>query len=70
MEHPHVSPDSTEEFRRRAAASPPRTVVGELWGFVAHTGKWWLAPILLVILLLGALLLFGGAVGPFIYTLF
>jgi hypothetical protein len=34
--------------------------------------KWWLAPILLVMLLLGALLAFaqGSALAPFIYTIF
>jgi hypothetical protein len=34
--------------------------------------KFWLAPIILVLLLLGLLLVFGGgsAIAPFIYTLF
>jgi hypothetical protein len=34
--------------------------------------KWWLAPILIVMLLLGALLVFaqGSALAPFIYTIF
>lgn len=53
--------------------SPPRQtgIVGELWLFVRRTGKWWLVPVLLVLLLLGALaLLSGTAYAPFIYTLF
>jgi len=34
--------------------------------------KWWLLPIIIILVLLGALILFteGSAVAPFIYTLF
>ncbi|MDD5392555.1 MAG: DUF5989 family protein [Thiothrix sp.] len=44
----------------------------ELWQFMLERKKFWLAPIILVLLLLGALLVFaqGSAVAPFIYTLF
>jgi hypothetical protein len=44
----------------------------ELWRFMLERKKFWLAPIILVLLLLGALLVFaqGSAVAPFIYTLF
>jgi len=44
----------------------------ELWNFLKVRKKFWLAPIILVMLLLGALLIFaqGSAVAPFIYTLF
>jgi len=44
----------------------------ELWKFLRVRKKFWLAPIILVMLLLGALLIFaqGSAVAPFIYTLF
>tara|TARA_Y100000389_G_C17299176_1_gene432040 strand:- start:607 stop:756 length:150 start_codon:yes stop_codon:yes gene_type:complete len=44
----------------------------ELWRFLRARKKFWLAPIILVMLLLGALLIFaqGSAVAPFIYTLF
>jgi|TARA_Y100000389_G_C17049349_1_gene311978 hypothetical protein len=44
----------------------------ELWKFLKVRKKFWLAPIILVMLLLGALLIFaqGSAVAPFIYTLF
>jgi len=46
------------------------TVV-ELWDFIASRKKYWMAPLLAVMLLLGALLLLQGtAVAPFIYTLF
>lgn len=46
-------------------------IVREFADFLVENKKWWLAPIILVVLLLGALVLLGGtAAGPFIYTLF
>jgi len=44
----------------------------DLWGFMRQRKKFWLAPIIIIMLLLGALLIFaeGSAVAPFIYTLF
>jgi hypothetical protein len=46
-------------------------VIGELVGFMSHNKKWWLTPIVLMLLLLGALIVIGGTgAAPFIYTLF
>ena len=44
----------------------------DLWSFMRERKKFWLAPIILVMLLLGALLVLaqGTAIAPFIYTLF
>lgn len=44
----------------------------DLWSFMKERKKFWLAPIILVLLMLGALIVFsqGSAVAPFIYTLF
>jgi drug/metabolite transporter superfamily protein YnfA len=44
----------------------------ELWAFMRERKKFWLLPIILVLLLFGALLVLteGSAVAPFIYTLF
>lgn len=44
----------------------------DLWEFMKVRKKFWLAPLVLVMLLLGGLLIFaqGSAVAPFIYTLF
>ncbi|MFQ5547407.1 MAG: DUF5989 family protein [Woeseia sp.] len=44
----------------------------DLWGFMRERKKFWLAPIMIVLLLIGALLVFaqGSAVAPFIYTIF
>ena len=44
----------------------------EIWRFLRVRKKWWLAPILTFLLLLGTLLMLaeGSALAPFIYTLF
>lgn len=44
----------------------------DLWAYMKERKKFWLAPIILILLLLGALLVLaqGSAVAPFIYTLF
>ena len=44
----------------------------DLWAFMRVRKKYWLAPIILVLVLLGALIVLtqGSAVAPFIYTLF
>lgn len=44
----------------------------ELWAFMKARKKFWLLPIITVLLLLGGLLVLvqGSAVAPFIYTLF
>jgi len=44
----------------------------DLWGFMKERKKFWLAPIIIILLLIGALLVFaqGSAIAPFIYTLF
>ncbi len=44
----------------------------DLWDFMKARKKFWLAPIVIVLVLLGALLVLaqGSAVAPFIYTLF
>ena len=44
----------------------------EFWAFLRARKKYWLAPILVILLLVGAILVFaqGSVVAPFIYTLF
>jgi hypothetical protein len=47
-------------------------LVREFWMFLRVRKKWWLAPIMIVLGLVGALIVFtqGSALAPFIYTLF
>ena len=48
------------------------SVLKEFWDFLNVRKKWWLTPIVLVLLLLGFLIVMtqSSAVAPFIYTLF
>jgi hypothetical protein len=44
----------------------------DLWAFLKTRKKYWLIPIIVVLLLLGIIIVFsaGSAIAPFIYTLF
>jgi len=48
------------------------SILVEFWYFLKHRKKWWLAPIIFFLILLGALIILteGSAIAPFIYTLF
>lgn len=48
------------------------SLLKELWAFMKVRKKWWLLPIILIMLGVGALLVFaqGSALAPFIYTIF
>lgn len=47
-------------------------IFGELWMFMRVRKKWWLGPIIFVLLFLGLFIILtqGSALAPFIYTLF
>ncbi|HIH24395.1 TPA: hypothetical protein HA251_05145 [Candidatus Woesearchaeota archaeon] len=49
-----------------------RTMLGEAWEFLKVRKAWWLAPILILLIIVGALIIFGqsSALSPFIYALF
>ena len=63
-------PRESKDFQEQSRAA--RTgLVTEFWDFLLDNKKWWLAPIVIVTLALGALIVLGGgAAAPFIYTLF
>ena len=44
----------------------------DLWLFMKERKKFWLAPIIIILIVIGILIVFGGAsaIAPFIYTLF
>jgi hypothetical protein len=66
---PESRPDP-EAFAREAEERPAG-VVREFWDFIRHYKKWWLVPILVLLLLTGVIAILGGSVvAPFIYTLF
>jgi hypothetical protein len=63
-------PKNDDDFLTRASGKQ-RGLVSEFIGFLKANKKWWLAPIIISILLLGLLVMLGGtAAAPFIYTLF
>ncbi len=47
------------------------SIILEFWQFLKQNKKWWLAPIILFLILLGALIVLteGSALAPFLYTL-
>jgi len=62
--------DPSEQFKREAQAGRS-SLAREFWEFLKYNKKWWLLPILVLILLVGALVLLGGTgLAPFIYTVF
>lgn len=66
--------DEKNELKSSFEKAKPESNSGfakELLDFLAHNKKWWLGPIIVTMLLLGALMMLGGsAAAPFIYTLF
>lgn len=66
-------PDPTpekNEFEAQIGGARPG-LLREFYDFLRENKKWWLTPIIVSVLLLGALVLLGGtAAAPFIYTLF
>jgi len=48
------------------------SIIREFWSFLKVRKKWWLAPIVLFLLMLGVILVAakGSALAPFIYSLF
>ncbi|MDX1944315.1 MAG: DUF5989 family protein [Pirellulaceae bacterium] len=63
------SPPENDEFGR-AAQEPAPGLLAEFWLFLRHNKKWWLLPLLFVLLLFGVLIVLSGTgFAPFIYTL-
>jgi hypothetical protein len=69
---PWLSPICECNFERHAGKTTFMSVFAELLQFLKTRKKYWLMPIVLVMLTIGALLLFaqGSVLAPFIYTLF
>ena len=66
-----MQPDKrTDEFLSQAAGKR-QSLPAELIAFLRENRKWWLAPMILAVLVLGLLVMLGStAAAPFIYTLF
>jgi competence protein ComGC len=48
------------------------SILKEIWDFIKHRKRYWLVPIIIILVLVGLLLILseGSAIAPFIYTLF
>jgi hypothetical protein len=58
------------EFEREAETAEPG-LLREFWDFLRTNKRWWLTPIILVLLLFGLLVVLAGTgLAPFIYPLF
>lgn len=65
-----VQRTSSDDFESRAAEKP-QSAVAELLAFAFKNKKWWLTPLIVVLLGFGLLVVLSGtAAAPFIYTLF
>jgi len=66
------SDDQKNEFEEAASHEEEGAgLFSEMWGFMKDNKKWWLMPILAMLLIFGLLtLLAGSGLAPFIYTLF
>ncbi len=66
-------PDDNKSAARRfadEAQGPKRSMPAEMIHFLSHNKKWWLAPIVIMLLLVGALVVLSSTVlAPFIYPL-
>jgi competence protein ComGC len=49
-----------------------KTLLGEMWNFLKVRKAWWLAPIVILLLLIGILIILAqsSSLSPFIYALF
>lgn len=66
MSRKKPAPPADEEIRNPG-------LVSEFFGFIRANKKWWLIPLIAMLLLIGGLLMLAGqhtALAPFIYTLF
>jgi hypothetical protein len=62
--------ETSDDFVCQAEQARPG-LLREFWEFLRYNKKWWLTPIILVLLAAGALILLGGTgAAPFIYTFF
>ncbi len=61
--------ESPADFASQADQPQPG-ILAEFWDFFLHNKKWWITPIIAVLLLMGLLILLSGSsVAPFIYTI-
>jgi hypothetical protein len=69
LSQPTVLPKS--EFEKAVAELQQPTILREFWDFLRYNKKWWLLPLIVVLLMITVLVwLSGSFIAPFIYPLF
>jgi drug/metabolite transporter superfamily protein YnfA len=59
------------DFAQAARERGRSNLATEFWQFLKHSKKWWLLPIVIVLVMFGLLVFLSGtAAAPFIYSLF
>jgi len=59
------------EFEKAAANERHGGILRDLWSFIWDNKKWWLLPIIVMLLIFGVLVVLSGSgFAPFVYTLF
>ena len=67
---PPLTKTPASDFERQAEEAQPG-LIAEFIDFLKHSKKWWLTPIIVVLLLIGFLIFLSGtAAAPFIYPFF
>jgi hypothetical protein len=70
-DEPSRSPAPPPEDFASQAERGNAGLLREIWDLIAHNKKWWLIPVIIVLLAIGVLILLGSsAAAPFIYPLF
>ncbi|QDT93236.1 DUF5989 family protein [Gimesia algae] len=65
----NASEEQSSDFLSQSESAAPG-ILAEFWDFLKHNKKWWLAPIIIALLLIGLLILVSGsAIAPFIYPI-
>jgi hypothetical protein len=66
-----MSKTPPNEFEKAAAEQGRTGLLHEIWGYLRVNKKWWLLPIVVMLLAFGILIFLSGtSLAPFIYTLF
>ena len=66
-----ANPGTSSNAIETMASEKAPGIVGEFWMFLTENKKWWLLPIVVVMLVLGGLVILSSTpLAPFIYTLF
>jgi hypothetical protein len=66
-----MSEQTRNEFEKAARNATRGGFIGEVCGFLRQTKKWWLLPLLIILLIFGVLVFLSSTgMAPFIYTLF